>query len=146
MVVKEILAQGDILDALGPGTHIPPRDSIKQEETHGSVPNLGRTRGFGEPISGFVASDADANAWGLGGTYGVGRGLSSPLSAGTWQVTAVHDPDNSGFSGFNLKTSTQAGFDADEVFRFGLDGSGARGFMCPPMPGQATARSCSASG
>ena len=71
--------------------------------------------------------DGHTYAWGLGGTYGVGRGLASALSVGTWRVTAVHDPNNSGFSGFNLKTSTQAGFGADELIRFGFNGSGGTG-------------------
>ena len=66
-------------------------------------------------------------AWGLDGTYGVGRGLASALPVGTWRVTAVHGLNNTGFSGFNLKTSTQAGFGADELLRFGLNGSGGTG-------------------
>lgn len=67
------------------------------------------------------------SAWGLGGTYGVGRGLASILPVGAWRLTAVHDPHNSGFSGFNLKASTQAGFGTDELLRFGFNGSGDTG-------------------
>ena len=66
-------------------------------------------------------------AWGLDGTYGVGRGLASALPVGTWHLVAVHGLNNSGFSGFNLKTSTQTGFGADELLRFGLNGSGGTG-------------------
>ncbi|MCX6911749.1 MAG: PEP-CTERM sorting domain-containing protein [Verrucomicrobia bacterium] len=81
--------------------------------------------GDGSLVSAIVPSHD--YAWGLGGTCGVGRGLASALPVGTWRVTAVHDPNNSGFSGFNLKTSTQAGFGTGELLRFGLNGSSGTG-------------------
>ncbi len=68
-----------------------------------------------------------SHAWSLSGAYALGRGLTNAMPAGTWHLVAVHDPDNSGFSGFNLKTSTQAGFGADELLRFGFNGSGGTG-------------------
>ena len=57
----------------------------------------------------------------------LGRGFSNAFSSGVFSFLALHNPNNSSFSGFNLKTSSSAGFDADEVLRFGLhpsDGSG----------------------
>ena len=59
-------------------------------------------------------------SWGLGGTYGVGRALPGTAHKGLWQIRMVHDPDNTGFSGFNLKTAGLAGFDVSELIRVGL--------------------------
>jgi hypothetical protein len=84
----------------------------------------------GAPGSRFLGTallPLHVNSWGLSGTYAVGRGLASAVPVGAWHLVAVHDPNNSGFSGFNLKTSTQAGFGADELLRFGLNGSGGTG-------------------
>ncbi|HOX03189.1 MAG TPA: hypothetical protein P5555_13050 [Candidatus Paceibacterota bacterium] len=64
-------------------------------------------------------------SWGMNGTYAVGRGLVSPVSAGTWTFLAAHNlynEANSGFSGFNLKSekSLRNGpFDQFELLRFG---------------------------
>jgi hypothetical protein len=59
-------------------------------------------------------------SWGLSGTYAVGRALPSIAHQGLWQVRMVHDPDNTGFSGFNLKTTALPGFDSGEIIRVGM--------------------------
>jgi hypothetical protein len=67
--------------------------------------------------------DAGLRSWGLSGTYAMGRGVLSPVAAAVWSLVAVHEvvnPTHHGFSGFNLKSSTQAGFDTDELLRFGI--------------------------
>lgn len=71
-----------------------------------------------------AALDEGSYAWGINGTYALGRELSTHLSVGSWTFLAVHDPDNTSFSGFNLKTSPSGGsFAADELFRVGVDSS-----------------------
>jgi hypothetical protein len=62
-------------------------------------------------------------SWGESGTFALGRGLSNSLADGYWTFLARHDSDNSGFSGFNLRSSTNigAGFDSSELLRFGMD-------------------------
>lgn len=79
----------------------------------------------GTPGSMFLAADIDSGtyAWGLSGTYALGRGLSSPWSAGLWTLLAVHDPDNTDFSGFSLRDNTDpgTGFGDHELLRFGLN-------------------------
>lgn len=59
-------------------------------------------------------------SWGLSGTYGVGRALPGIAHHGLWAVWMVHDPDNTGFSGFNLKTAALPGFGASEIIRVGM--------------------------
>lgn len=79
----------------------------------------------GDPGSMYLASsiESDSYSWGLSGFYGLGRGLQSARSSGRWTLIAQHDPDNSAFSGFSLRTSTNitSGFDTDEILRFGMD-------------------------
>ncbi len=67
-------------------------------------------------------------SWGESGTYALGRGLTNSLSDGRWSFLARHDSDNTGFSGFNLRSSTSvgSGFGDSELLRFGLD---------PDLPG-----------
>lgn len=68
--------------------------------------------------------DSGSYSWGLGGTYALGRGLSNNLAVGSWNFLAVHDSDNTDFSGFNLKSSASIGsFASDELFRVGMDPS-----------------------
>lgn len=68
-----------------------------------------------------------AYSWGMDGTYTMGRGLATPLTAGTWTVLAahtVHAPANSGFTGFSLKTvSSPNNFPLSdgEILRFGFN-------------------------
>jgi hypothetical protein len=65
--------------------------------------------------------DGHRYAWGMNGTYAFGRGLSAGLEVGSCRVTAVHGAASQSFSGFNLKTSSQPGLAAGEVFRFGIN-------------------------
>jgi hypothetical protein len=46
-----------------------------------------------------------AHSWALSGTYAVGRSLPGTAHHGLWQIGMVHDPDNTDFSGFNLKSA-----------------------------------------
>ena len=72
-----------------------------------------------------AAIDNGSYSWALDGSYALGRGLSNSLSTGTWRLLAVHDPDNTDFSGFNLRasTNTTGGFSQSELIRFGMDPS-----------------------
>ena len=85
--------------------------------------NAWRILESGTPGARFITATIDGgrHSWGLSGTYALGRGLVTPLAAGTWRVTALHDGDNRTFSGFNLKTSTQPGLASGELLRFGLN-------------------------
>lgn len=60
------------------------------------------------------------NSWGLSGTYAVGRGLPGTAHHGLWQIRMVHDPDNTDFSGFNLKSAAVSGFGETEIIRMGM--------------------------
>lgn len=65
-------------------------------------------------------------SWGMSGYNAMGRGLTTPLSAGNWTVQAqfnpVH-PSQTSFAGFNLKSGRSGSMDPFrqyEVLRFGL--------------------------
>ncbi len=75
-----------------------------------------------------TAIDGGTYSWGMNGTYALGRGLSNSLAAGRFSLLALHASGNTAFSGFNLKTNAEAGFDADEVLRVGLDPAHDTGF------------------
>ncbi|MBN2562795.1 MAG: hypothetical protein JXQ75_17870 [Phycisphaerae bacterium] len=81
----------------------------------------------GSPGSMFTATAIDDGtySWGLSGTYALGRGLSNSMTSGTWRFLALHDPDNTAFSGFNLRSSTNigSGFGSFDLLRFGMDPS-----------------------
>ena len=63
-----------------------------------------------------------SQAWGLGGTYALGRGLTEAAAEGTWSLVARHGSGVSGFCGFSLRTSLDTdAFSAGEIFRFGMD-------------------------
>jgi hypothetical protein len=65
--------------------------------------------------------DGHRYAWGLNGTYALGRPLPGTLNGGTCRMTAVHGSGSAFFSGFNLKASSQPGLTAGELFRFGIN-------------------------
>lgn len=79
----------------------------------------------GSPGSMYTQSAIDdgSYSWGIGGSYGLGRGLTNDLIHGSVTWLAVHDPDNTDFSGFNVKSSTNMGFGIDELIRFGFNPS-----------------------
>lgn len=67
---------------------------------------------------------AGLRSWGMSGTYALGRGLETPAAQGGWTFLARHGEDVGSFSGFNLRTSTEAGsFAESEILRFGVDPS-----------------------
>lgn len=72
-----------------------------------------------------TAIDDGVYSWGVSGTYALGRGLSGGMGSGRWRLLAMHDPDNTAFSGFNLRSSTNigGGFADYELIRFGFDPS-----------------------
>ncbi len=79
----------------------------------------------GTPGSMYTAAaiDGGSYSWGMSGTYALGRGFSITLDSGLWSMLAVHDTDNTAFSGFNLRSSTDigGGFGDFELLRFGMD-------------------------
>jgi hypothetical protein len=81
----------------------------------------------GTPGSMYTTTQIDGGiySWGLSGTYALGRGLASAVGPGQWRFLAVHDPGNTAFSGFNLRSSSElgSGFADYELIRFGLDPS-----------------------
>lgn len=86
----------------------------------------------GSPGSMYIDSTSELEggySWGESGTFALGRGLSNSLPSGYWSFLARHDMDNTAFSGFNLRTSTNigSGFDSSELIRFGLD-AGVMGY------------------
>ena len=60
------------------------------------------------------------HSWGMTGTYAVGRSLPGTTHHGLWQIRMVHDPDNTDFSGFNLKSAAVSGFGETEIIRVGM--------------------------
>lgn len=61
-----------------------------------------------------------SRSWAMSGTYAVGRSLPGIAHHGLWQIRMVHDPDNTEFSGFNLKSAGLPGFDETEIIRVGM--------------------------
>lgn len=78
----------------------------------------------GNPGSMFTTSAIDdgSYSWGLSGSYALGRGLTEPLSSGSWSFLAQHDSSSANFSGFNLRSdaSVDGGFADSELLRFGF--------------------------
>ena len=66
------------------------------------------------------------------GSNAVGRSLPGVAHHGLWQVRMVHDPANTGISGFNLKSAGLAGFASTERIRVGM-APGQVGFDGPGM-------------
>jgi len=112
-------------------------DNADNDDPYADAFDLGDNGGYGflgwaelyegDPASMYNTTQIGGGkrSWGLSGSYALGRGLSNSMSRGTWTLLARHDADNGGFSGFNLKTSTNITFEADEIFRFGDDPSQA---------------------
>jgi len=74
---------------------------------------------------GILGSDADDwYSWRLSGGSAMGRGLPASATSGSWTFRAVHtvsNPNNSGFSGFSLKSSANTALEAGELLRFGFN-------------------------
>jgi hypothetical protein len=73
----------------------------------------------GSRFLGGSIGDSD-HSWGMNGTYAVGRSLPGTAHHGLWQIRMVHDPDNTDFSGFNLKSAALSGFNETEIIRAGM--------------------------
>jgi hypothetical protein len=71
--------------------------------------------------------DGHLASWGMNGYFAMGRGLESPQPFGTLRLLATHGSDNTGFSGFSLKASTDPAFANGELLRFGMVDSGGTG-------------------
>jgi hypothetical protein len=79
----------------------------------------------------------NTRSWEISKTYAMGRGLETPLAQGRWSFLAQHDANNTHFSGFNLKSSTDnTAFATDEILRFGMDGYHDAGLYLSTDAGQ----------
>ena len=78
----------------------------------------GGSSGGSKSLAGSIGDSS--HSWKLSGTYAIGRGLPGTAHHGLWQIRMVHDPDKTGFSGFNLKSAAVGGFNETEVIRVGM--------------------------
>jgi hypothetical protein len=76
-------------------------------------------------------------SWEISQTRAMGRGLETPLAQGQWSFLAQHDANNTHFSGFNLKSTTNNNaFATDELLRFGMDEFNGGGLYLSTDAGQ----------
>ena len=81
----------------------------------------GNAAGGSSHLAGSIGDSSQS--WSLNGTYAVGRSLPGVAHHGLWHIRMVHDPNNTDFSGFNLKSASLPGFAETEIIRVGMTAS-----------------------
>jgi len=99
-------------------------------------PSIAENSG-GEYLGDPLLLTTNRYSWEISETRAMGRGLETPLAQGQWSFLAKHDVNNTHFSGFNLKSTTDnTAFATDELLRFGMDGYNESGIYISTDAGQ----------